>query len=304
MAWKKNAWGESLAGSERASVPTKPSGRRARIRGLIAGLLVVCGALAVWFCLMPRKGLESPEGAESVAQRQSAPKVLPKRTDKPRQTVPTTNGIVTVATAKPEEPAKPAYEKKPGQLQLPNGKILTFPAPKEGETRKVYAYGHTYECDHEGNFRDISERKLFKTAFEANFLALAAQNKAFIPAFLTGLDEADVKKMLTKPYEPIGDETEAEKEKLKAYDQMRTAALEYMAQGGSFDEFVGTFASFAKKERETRAVCLREVMTLYKQGKVAEAKEMLAASDIMTEKQGYKPIRIPPHVQEAFDKLP
>ena len=45
-------------------------------------------------------------------------------------------------------------------------------------------------------------------------------------------------------------------------------------------------------------------MTLYKQGKVAEAKEMAAAAQVLTEKEGYKSIRLPAHVLEAFEKLP
>ena len=299
MAWKRNAWSESISEKGAKCAPVRPARINARVGGLLAGMLVVCGVAVAWFLLMPSNAPVQPD---------KVPKAPPRQKQNQRTAISykavTTNRTEVISKAKNTAQEKPEYVKKPGQLQLPNGKLLTFPVPKEGETRKVYAYGHLYECDHEGNFRDVSERRLFKTAFEGNFLALAAQNKPFIPAFLTGLDESEVRKMLEKPYEPIGDETEDEKAKLKAYDQMRNAALEYMAQGGSFDEFVETFASFAKKERETRATCLREVMTLYKQGKVAEAKEMLQASDILTDRKGFKQIRIPPHVQAAFDKLP
>ena len=208
-----------------------------------------------------------------------------------------------VESEKSEKPELPPYVKKPGQMQLPNGKILTFPAPKEGETRKVYAYGHMYECDSEGNFRDITPRKLFHTAFEGNFLGLAVEDKPFIPAFLKGLDQDEVKKILEKNYQPIGDETEEEWTQLKAYDDMRCAALQYMEEGGTFDEFVDYFANQVKKERQTQAMCLREVMTLYKEGKIAEAKEMAEAAAALKEKQGLKSFKLPPHVLEAFDAL-
>lgn len=208
-----------------------------------------------------------------------------------------------VESEKSEKPAPPPYVKKPGQMQLPNGKILTFPAPKEGETRKVYAYGHMYECDSEGNFRDITPRKLFHTAFEGNFLGLAVEDKPFIPAFLKGLDQDEVKKILEKNYQPIGDETEEEWTQLKAYDDMRCAALQYMEEGGTFDEFVDYFANQVKKERQTQAMCLREVMTLYKEGKIAEAKEMAEAAAALKEKQGLKSFKLPPHVLEAFDAI-
>ncbi len=302
MAWKKNTWGDAIGASETKLGAREPARSNAHVKKIVTGLVIVC-VLVVWFLLTPSNPRPSHE-EKKVPSAQKKCNVTTKQAKAQNASTAKMRHPDEMPAKSEVEPVKPVYVKKPGQLQLPNGKILTFPPPKEGETRKVYAYGHLYECDHEGNFRDVSERRLFKTAFEGNFLALAAQNKPFIPAFLTGLDESEVRKMLEKPYEPIGDETEDEKAKLKAYDQMRNAALEYMAQGGSFDEFVETFASFAKKERETRATCLREVMTLYKQGKVAEAKEMLQASDILTDRKGFKQIRIPPHVQAAFDKLP
>ena len=222
----------------------------------------------------------------------------------PKAVKPATNTVAKAVKARiPEKPAKPEYVKRPGQLQLPNGKILTFPPPQVGETRKVHAYGHTYECDHLGNFRDITPRRLFHTAFEANFLGLAVEGGAFIPAFLTGLDEGDVKKMLLKKYEPIGDETEEEMAKLKAYDEMRCAALEYMEQGGKFDDFVNDFAQFEKQQRQMRAMGLGEVMNLVKQGKVAGAKEMAEAADKLMEQKGFKPIRLPEYVRKAFDDI-
>lgn len=188
-------------------------------------------------------------------------------------------------------------------MQLPDGKVLTFPPPKEGEIRKIFAYGHLYECDHLGNFRDVTKRKLFHTAFEANFLALAQEGNGYIPAFLTGLDENDVKKMLQKNYVPIGDETEEEWASLKAYDDMRCAALDYMEQGGKFDDFVNEYAEFDRKQRSAKAISMKEVITLYKTGKVAEAKEMADAANIMMQQNGYRPMIFPKDVQAAFDAI-
>ncbi len=221
----------------------------------------------------------------------------------PKPVKPSKNHSTNTETKVVEKVEKPEFVKKPGQLQLPDGKVLTFPPPKEGEVRKVYAYGHMYECDHLGNFKDVTPRKLFHTAFEGNFLALATERTAFIPAFLTGLDEKEVKKLLLKDYQPIGDETEDEMEQLKAYDDMRCAALQYMEEGGTFDEFVDYFAKQAKQERQVNAMCLREVMTLYKEGKIAEAKRTAEAANLLKEKKGLKPFKLPDHVLDAFDSL-
>ncbi len=288
---------EEYDGKKRV-VRNRPTGKNSPSKTMIvalAAIAIIAGG-ALWLVLGGNSGKSTQDvKTERPAKATSAAQPSPKPAVKP--TVPEQQ------PAAPEKPEPPPYEKKPGQMQLPNGKILTFPAPKEGETRKVYAYGHMYECDSEGNFRDITPRKLFHTAFEGNFLGLAVEDKPFIPAFLKGLDQDEVKKILMKNYQPIGDETEEEMAQLKAYDDMRCAALQYMEEGGTFDEFVDYFANQVKKERQTQAMCLREVMTLYKEGKIAEAKEMAEAAVALKAKQGLKSFKLPPHVLEAFDAI-
>lgn len=266
------------------------------LRGALAALVVVVGAGLAWW-LVSRPASTEPAPGPAHGKPAAVPKPVAPKPAK----ASTTN-----AQAKAEKPAKPEpppFQKRPGAMQLPNGKILTFPPPKEGEIRKVYANGRMYECDHLGNFKDVTKRKLFKTAFELNFLAFAQEGKPYIPVFLKGLEEDEVKKVLLKNYTPIGDETEEEWAELKAYDNMRCAALDYMDQGGKFDDFVDEYAKFDSKQRETRAMGLREIMTLYKEGKVEEAKQMAEAANKLMEKQGFKPVQLPPHVQEAFDNM-
>ena len=274
-------------------------GQRKVLKGIVAGAIVVIGALVASVCLFRSpKAPAEPESPAAKGKRLKsvAPAVAAK---------PATNLAATaVKQPQPKKDEPPPYVKKPGQMQLPDGKILTFPTPKEGEIRKVYAYGHLYECDHLGNFKDVTKRKLFHTAFEANFLALAQEGKGYIPAFLTGLDEKAVRKMLEKNYTPIGDETDEEWASLKAYDEMRCAALSYMEQGGKFDDFVNEYATFDRKQREAKAVSMKEVMTRFTKGDVAGAKEMARAANLMMENNGYRPITFPKRVQEAFDALP
>lgn len=259
-------------------------------------VVVAIGGIAYWMMQKP-----STLGTETKKPTRPA-KIATATPSAPKPA----KASATNAQAKAEKPAKPEpppFQKRPGAMQLPNGKVLTFPAPKEGEIRKVYAYGHMYECDHLGNFKDVTPRKLFHTAFEGNFLALAVEGKSFIPAFLTGLDQNEVKEILKKNYQPIGDETEEEIAQLKAYDDMRCAALQYMEEGGSFDDFVMDFANYEKKSRETNAMCLREVMTLCKEGKIQEAKEMAEAATKLMEQKGLRPFKLPAHVKAAFESM-
>lgn len=256
----------------------------------ICALVALFGAIALYFFLS--------KPASAPVARTDAPK-----TRTPASPKASTNLVKKVAKPEVKKPEKPAFVKKPGSLQLPDGQVLTFPVPKPGETRKVYAHGRTYECDHEGNFRDITPRKLFKTAFELNFLGLAQEGKPYIPAFLTGLDEADVRRMLLKNYEKIGDETPEEMAALKAYDDMRCAALEYMDQGGKFDDFVAEYAAFDKDQRLSRAMCVGEVMKLYREGKIQDAFETAIAANKLMEKKGFKPIILPPRVADEFNNM-
>ena len=265
---------------------------------ILAATCLVGGIGAWWFFGRNDAPPAQPQAAKpKAAKPQPKPRPAPKPAERPAAT-----NAPAAAEAKPVPAtnAAPEFVKRPGALQLPDGKVLTFPPPKEGEIRKVYAYGHMYECDHEGNFRDVTKRQLFNTAFEANFLGLAVSDKPFIPAFLKGLDQDEVKKILLKPYEAKGDETEEEMAQLKSYHEMRLAALQYMEEGGSFDEFVDYFARQVKEERETNALCLREVMTLYKQGKIAEAKEMAEAANALKKQKGLKELKLPAHVRAAF----
>lgn len=272
------------------------SAKRPRLGVYIIGLAVVAMVGAGFYLAMSK----SQEADAEPRPKPTTTKIKDVEPAKPTHAAAEESPVTNTAPVKPEPPP---FVKRPGAMQLPNGKVLTFPPPKGDEIRKVYAYGHMYECDSEGNFRDVTKRQLFHTAFEANFLGLAIEDKPFIPAFLTGLDQKEVKQILTKNYEPIGDETEEEMAQLKAYDDMRCAALQFMEEGGTFDEFVDYFAKQVKDERETNALCLREVMTLVKEGKLEEARDMAEAANRLKEQKGLKPLKLPAHVQAAFDEM-
>lgn len=294
-------WKGSDIGKAKVAAAGAAAGRPAPRNAARAGTVRrVASAIAVAVCAVIAAGLALwlwPRGSGSAVRQGSGTGGVRRPEAKAAATPPP-------APAPKAAPAVPhgevGFVKAPGTLRLPDGQVLTFPPPAEGETRRIHAYGRTYECDYLGNFRDVTPRRLFGTAFEANFLALAQPGGRFIPAFLTGLDEADVRRMLERGYAPRGDETEEEMQSLKAYDEMRCAVLEYMDQGGSFDDFVDGVARMERGQRLAHAAALREVMSLVKEGRIGEAREMSEAADRLMRERGYEPVRLPAHVREAF----
>ena len=249
---------------------------------------------------------ESIPAVTNAAERASAP-VAPERVATPLETAgradtpgPVTSGKEAENKVELPDYVPADYVPKAGQMILPNGKIMTFPPPTEDKPRKLLAGNRTWECYADGSWRDVTPRQLFKTAFEANFLGLSVEGRSFIPAFLTGLDQDDVVRMLQKEYVPVGDETEDELAQLAAYDEMRAIALDYIGQGGSFDDFVAGIASQVAAERKLHAKSLKQVMTLFKEGRLDEAKARAEELNATLESEGFKPLRLPAHVRAAF----
>lgn len=264
----------------------------------VVSALVLCVLVIVYIKLQrPQAPAPQAPGAEPPAPDTGSVLEAPSATpDAPPPTHPTTE---------PPAPSAPpaatnSFVKRPGTLMLPSGKILTFPPPAPGKVEMIYADGHLYECDSEGNWTDKTKRKLFKTAFELNFLGLALDGGRFIPTFLLGLDQDKVVEILKKDYVAIGDETEEELAQIQAYLEMKAAALDYIEQGGKFDDFVSDIASFVQAERNVRAKSLRQVMLLYKEGRYDEARSRALELEKILKEQGYKPMTIPPHVREKL----
>ena len=84
---------------------------------------------------------------------------------------------------------------------------------------------------------------------------------------------------------------------------MRCAALDYIEQGVKFDYFVMEYAAFDKDQRQSRAMCVSEVMKLYRDGKIQDAYETAIAANRLMEKKGFKPITLPPRVADEFNAM-
>lgn len=269
---------------------TPKSTRKLRVLPyLICALVALFGGIALYFFL------SKPESApiaqtDTPKKRVPAPKAstnLVKKTEKP------------LAAPKKE---KPPFVKKPGTMQTPDGRVLTFPVPAPGEFRTVHSHGAVYKCDHEGNWVDITPKPVFDNAFEENLIGMNLQNGSFIPGMLMGLDKAEVMKMLRKPVTINPDDSEEVIRKKTAAAEVKELALDYMeTTGASFDEFVMEMRKTATIQKGLTASTLKDIVGFLKKG---DAKSAALYRDTLNQKfreLGLPDAKIPKHINDIID---
>ena len=256
----------------------------------ICALVALFGGIALYFFL------SKPESA-SVAQ-----------TDTPKTHSPASSKVSTNSLKKTEKPLatpkkeKPPFVKKPGTMQTPDGRVLTFPVPAPGEFRTVHSHGAVYKCDHEGNWVDITPKPVFDNAFEENLIGMNLQNGSFIPGMLMGLDKAEVMKMLRKPVTINPDDSEEVIRKKTAAAEVKELALDYMeTTGASFDEFVMEMRKTATIQKGLTASTLKDIVGFLKKG---DAKSAALYRDTLNQKfreLGLPDAKIPKHINDIID---
>ena len=270
-----------------------PSARaKSPLRGALAALVVVVGAgLAWWLVSRPASTEPAPGPAHGKpAATPSAPK-------------PAKAGMTNVQAKaeKAAKPEQPPFQKRPGARQLPDGRVLTFKPPKEGEFRIVHSHGSTYKCDHLGNWEDITPKPIFDNTFEETLVGLATTGN-FIPGMLMGIDYDDAIKMLTKPVVINPDDPEDVVEKKEAVAAAKEAILDYMKDGASLDDFVMEMRKQVVKERFIRGMALKEIVASLKEGRAKDAADMRDAANKMLENDNLRPMNLPAHIEQAIEE--
>jgi hypothetical protein len=227
-------------------------------------------------------------------------KTIEKQSKKAPKAIKKYKAAQTNNTSKAKK-TKVEFEKRPGAMQLPDGRVLTFKPPKEGEFRIIHSHGLMYKCDHLGNWEDVTPKPVFDNAFEETLLGLATRGD-FIPGMLMGIDHKQAIKMLTKPVvinEGYSEEIIAKKEAVAA---AKEAILEYMKEGASLDDFVMEMRKQIAKERNIRGTVLKEIIQSLKEGRTQDAADMRNAANIMLERDSLPSIKLPPHIENAIEE--
>ena len=256
----------------------------------ICALVALFGAIALYFFL---------------SKSESAP-VAQTSTPKKRTPAPTALTNLVKKTEKPlaaPKKEKPAFVKKPGTMQTPDGRVLTFPVPAPGEFRIVHSHGAMYKCDHEGNWVDITPKPVFDNAFEENLIGMNLQDGNFIPGMLMGLDKTEVMKMLRKPVTINPDDSEEVIRKKTAAAEVKELALDYMeTTGASFDDFVMEMRKVSTIQRGLTASTIKDIVGFLKKG---DAKSAALYRDTLNQKfreLGLPDAKIPKHINDIIDQ--
>ena len=275
--------------------------RRSAALPLIA-LVVLVVVAAAWLLLREgpaSSGPASPDAgpAEAATSAPDYPDAAAP-SDEPSSEPP---DVVAAAPAAPAAaPATNAYVKRPGQMMLPGGQVITFKPPAPGEKRRVFAMNKIYECDSEGNWEDVTPKKLFDNPVENHVEQLALENRSFIPAFMTGFDTNEVMKALQR--DVVIDEGDppdivARKE---AVAEMKGVILDYIAGGGTYDGFIHEMAAYVKAERKIKGRAISKIAQLVKAGDIEGAKAYLDECNGVLEQQEYTKLQLPRHILEAM----
>ena len=276
---------------------SRPSGAP-RLALLVVALIVVVGAATY----LARVGGDERGGAPHLPGDERQDAAPPE--DAPH-TATNTGSIAAVKSGTTSSPPTAAastndYVRKPGQMMTDDGRILTFPAPKPGEFRTVHSHGKIYKCDSEGNWEDVTPKPIFDNSFEECLVGLSVEGGSFIPGMLMGLDEATVRKMLEKPVVIAEDDPEDVVAKKEAVAEMKSIILDYMDEGGSFDQFVLDMHAFTSQERMLRGKGLVRLSELIRAGQLEEARAYLETYNDVLSKQGFSPMKLPPFLSEAL----
>lgn len=219
--------------------------------------------------------------------------------DDSAETKPIESAMVAKAREKITN-SKTNYTKKTGQLMLPNGRILTFKPPKDGEVVYVNSAGRRYECDSEGNWKDVTPKPIFSTPFENQLVGLSVEGATFIPAFLKGYNQDDVVEILKRDVVINEDDPEDVVLKKQAVCEMKAIILDYIEQGGAFDQFVDEMYAFSKQERSLKAKGMGRLMKIYKAGDIEGARKFRKEYDEILKSNGFTQLRVPTKIAEIL----
>lgn len=192
--------------------------------------------------------------------------------------------------------------KKPGQITLPDGQILTFTPPKNGDVKKIISSGKIYECDSKGNFKDITPQMPFDNSFENLLVELSIEDGMFVPGLLMGYSTDDVMFMLKKDVIINDDDPDDIKAKKNAVAEIKKIILEYIEGGGTFEEFVHSVGIYSAEERKIKRNGIHKIIRLINDDKIEDARLFEEEFNKVLQTYNFGPLKLPKKIKDALVK--
>ncbi len=227
-----------------------------------------------------------PEAAEVVADRgiqEARPSAASAPVEKEEPAAPATQAEVNA----------PVFMKRPGALQLPNGKVITFKPPAPGEEKTVWVQGRKYTVDSEGNFRDDSPVKTFDNRFENTMEAMSAVGGGVLPAAALSIPKDDIAKYLASPIVINEDDPEDVVEKKIATAEMKELLKDYMRDGGTWENFVMELNHIRRSEHMLQSQAIAEIARMLRDGDEEGAQIYREKADEFMKSKGYRGLKVP-----------
>lgn len=281
-----------------------PKNIRPLVRGLIAGAVVVLGALAVWMIVgrmnenAPTKPIQSNR-AKNVKQTRVAVET-PASTVKQAETVPATDAAdVQEQVVEDKKPGVFA----PGMIRLPNGFELRFKLPPEGETRQLLAGGEIWEIDSKGEIQNVTPPPIFEKPFEGMISSLYERDGMVLPFALKEYSEKDVRRMCKEPTLSYDDDTPEIIQKRENVAMLKQAILEFLDGGGTFEEFVDDMQQHSQNALRSQVEGVHGIRDLLEAGKDGEALRYYRLMSQDMADKGYGELKLPSSYREALEEI-
>ena len=272
--------------------------------------LAVILFIAVFVIIQHGKGTRHDEGgiAKEAESAKSTNSVIEVKTETGEVELPKSDNSSSVSIVRQDAASADVvsntneYVKKAGRMMLPSGKVITFKPPQEGQTTKVWAENKMWECDSEGDWKDVTPPELFDNPVENQLVGLAVEGGSFVPGLMKRFDDAYVIEILKKDVIINEDDSEEVVLKKQAVVEMKGMILDYIENGGTYAQFIDEMASVAQQERRLRASGIRKVMAMVRAGDIEGAKKFRAEFDQVLHEQQLGSFRLPKRIADILNE--
>ena len=277
---------------------------RPLVRGLIAGAVIVFGALVVWMIV----GRTGEDDHDEQKRPMHIKDIKPTRiaVETPASTV---KEATTVSATDAVDVQEQVLEEKkpgvfaPGMIRLPNGFELRFKLPPEGEVRQLLAGGEIWEIDSKGEIQNVTPPPIFEKPFEGMISALYERDGMVLPFALKRYSEEEVRNMCKEPTLSYDDDTPEIIQKRENVAMLKQAILEFLDGGGTFEEFVDDMQQHSQSAQRAQIEGMHGVRDLLQAGKDDEALQYYRLFTQDMADKGYGELKLPPSYREALDEI-